>query len=88
MPTISKFYGITITLRPAEARHSLPHFHAKYGDFEVSIAVETGEILKGTMPRRALVMIVDWASLHQPELLAGWEALKAGRLPDSIAPLD
>jgi len=40
------------------------------------------------MPRRALVMIVDWASLHRPELLAGWEALKKGRRPDSIAPLD
>ncbi len=88
MPTISKFYGITILLRPAEARHSLPHFHAKYGGFEASIAIETGEVLKGTMPRRALVMIVDWASLHRPELLAGWKALKNGRLPDTIAPLD
>jgi hypothetical protein len=38
--------------------------------------------------RRALVMIADWTSLHRPELLAGWEALKNGRLPDSIAPLD
>jgi hypothetical protein len=88
MPTISRFYGITITLRPAEARHSLPHFHASYAGFEASIAVETGEILRGTMPRRALVLIADWASLHRLELLTGWQALKEGRLPASIAPLD
>ena len=88
MPTISKFYGITITLRPAEARHSLPHFHASYGEFEASIAIETGEVLKGTVPRRALLMILDWAALRRFELLAGWQALKEGRLPDKIAPLD
>jgi len=88
MPTISKFYGITILLRPAGGEAFPAALPREYGGFEISLAIETGEVLNGTMPRRALVMIVDWASLHRPELLAGWEALKNGRLPDSIAPLD
>ncbi|WP_419601076.1 DUF4160 domain-containing protein, partial [Thiolapillus sp.] len=26
--------------------HNPPHFHAKYGDFRVAIAIETGEVIE------------------------------------------
>ena len=37
MPTVSKFYGIKITMNYNE--HNPPHFHAEYQDHEV-IAVQ------------------------------------------------
>jgi hypothetical protein len=32
-------------------------------------------------------LIVEWAKLHEQELLEAWEDHVAGRLPEAIAPL-
>ena len=88
MPTISRFYGITISLRPREQNHPRAHFHAEYGEFDASIAIDNFQVLDGFLPRRALEMTVMWAALHQAELRAGWETLRAGRLPAKIEPLE
>jgi hypothetical protein len=88
MPTISRFYGITITLRPREANHPRAHFHAEYGEFEASISIDNFQILEGFLPRRALEMTIMWAALHQAELRSGWNALRAGQLPARIEPLE
>ena len=37
MPVISRFFGISIVINFRE--HSPPHFHARYGGKEVSIAI-------------------------------------------------
>ena len=87
MPTISRFYGIDIFIRAREANHKLPHFHASYGEFEISIAIETLDVLSGALPNRAQDMVLTWAHLHRKELLKGWTELRAGRLPNEIAPL-
>ena len=70
-----------------EANHPLPHFHAAYGEFELSISIETLEILSGTMPGRAKALLLEWAHEHRGELLKAWTALREGRLPAKIAPL-
>jgi len=88
MPTLSRFYGITITLRPREANHPRAHFHASYAEFEASIAMDNFQILNGFLPRRALELTIAWAVLHRAELLAGWQTMRAGQLPDKIEPLE
>lgn len=45
-------------------------------------------ILEGRLPPRVLALIVEWAMLHQAELLANWDRLEAGRPPLRIAPLE
>lgn len=40
MPEISRFLGIVIAMYYAD--HNPPHFHAKYGDYEALIDIETG----------------------------------------------
>ena len=54
MPEISRFYGIIITMNYNE--HNPPHFHARYGDEEVTINIQSG-IVEGKMSKRALKMV-------------------------------
>lgn len=34
MPTIARFYGIMIQMRPLNKEHNPPHIHAIYGDYQ------------------------------------------------------
>jgi hypothetical protein len=40
MPEISRFLGIIIAMFYKD--HALPHFHAIYGEYEITVEVETG----------------------------------------------
>ena len=55
MPTISSFFGIVVTMYWRE--HEPAHFHARYGEFEAIVGIETLGVLRGTMPRRALALV-------------------------------
>lgn len=44
-------------------------------------------MLKGNLPRRALELILDWAELHQTELLTDWYLCKERQVPEAIEPL-
>jgi hypothetical protein len=74
MPEISRFFGIIIYMFPDD--HNPPHFHAKYGDEKVMINIDSGEIMEGTISRRALRLIQDWTELHKSELLEDFELLR------------
>ena len=87
MPEISRFLGIVIAMYYNE--HNPPHFHAKYGDFAAFFDIETGDMVDGNMPRRAVRLIQDWAELNKTDLLNNWfESQKD--LPDfhKINPLE
>ena len=51
MPVISRFLGIVISMYYND--HAPPHFHARYGSYEITVQIETG-IVEGRFPRRAL----------------------------------
>ena len=53
MPEISRFLGIVIAMYYTE--HDPPHFHAVYGEYDVTVNVQTGEI-EGRFPKRAFVL--------------------------------
>lgn len=57
MPELSRFFGIVIGVFYRE--HGRPHFHAVYGEFEAVIDIETGEVISGKLPKRALGLISD-----------------------------
>jgi hypothetical protein len=84
MPEISRFFGVVIRMLAND--HAPPHFHAYYGDYEVSVTVRDG-VVTGRFPARALRMVLEWRDLHQDELLENWDLLRAGELPREIAPL-
>ncbi len=86
MPTISAFYGIVIQMFWLD--HGPPHFHALYAEHEALIDIRTLEILRGDLPRRARVLVLEWAALHRQELMEDWELCEARRAPRKISPLE
>ena len=86
MPTISVFFGIVITMYWRE--HEPAHFHARYGEFEAIIAIETLEVLRGSLPRRALALAREWAAAHREELREDWRLCRANQMPKPIQPLE
>lgn len=67
--------------------HLPPHFHALYGEHEAQIAIDGPRVLNGSLPPRALGLVIEWAAIHVEELLLDWE-LAAKRQPlNRIAPL-
>jgi Domain of unknown function (DUF4160) len=85
MPTISIFYGILIRMFFND--HSPPHFHARYGEFEATININTGEVIQGQLPRRALNLVQEWAMIHREELLEDWRLCRENASPAKIEPL-
>ena len=86
MREICRFFGIVIRMYFLD--HAPPHFHARYGDVEAQIRIEPVGLLAGQLPPRALALVVEWATLHQGELLENWRRLHADEPPVRIAPLE
>jgi hypothetical protein len=86
MPRISEFFGIAIKMYFND--HSPPHFHAEYGKFEAVYIIDTIEVMRGELPRRAHSMVLEWAFLHRSELQMNWEQAQAGLSLNQITPLD
>lgn len=86
MPTISRFYGIIIRMFFDE--HAPPHFHVEYAEFQAQIEIETLQVRVGSLPRRALALVLEWAAAHRAELLENWELCRQHQQPKRIQPLD
>lgn len=68
--------------------HEPSHFHGTYGEIEALVEVETLAIYRGQLPRRALALVLEWATLHREELRQDWQRAKVGQPLQPIAPLE
>lgn len=85
MPEISRFLGIIIFMNFNE--HNSPHFHAKYGEYQIIVQIESG-IIEGKFPKRALNHVLEWYELHKEELLDNWNSLQEKGNYSKIKPLE
>lgn len=85
MPEISRFYGIIVTMFINE--HNPPHFHIRYDEYRAIIEIGSGKIT-GTLPPRAMKLVVEWLNLHREELYENWELLRRGEQFKRIKPLE
>ena len=85
VPVISRFLGIAIAMLYRD--HDPPHFHAVYGDFEITVTIREGGVT-GRFPRRARRHVLEWLLLHRAELLENWERARRGEPLVSIPPLE
>lgn len=85
MPVISRFLGIAIAVLYRD--HDPPHFHATYGEYEITVGIRDG-VVTGRSPRRALAHVLERLGLHRDELLENWELARAGRPLRPVPPLE
>jgi hypothetical protein len=85
MPVVSRFDGITIYLNYED--HNPPHFHARYGEEEILVEIQSGTVT-GTLSRRALRLVLEWLELHRDELMADWLRARDRKPLIPIPPLD
>jgi Domain of unknown function (DUF4160) len=86
MPELSRFFGIIIRMFYSD--HDPAHFHAIYGEHEALIEIETLLVFRGSLPRRALALVLEWAALHRHELRDDWQRARNGETLNEIEPLD
>jgi len=67
--------------------HNPPHFHAKYGDDEVIVEIESGAV-NGEMPKRALALVQEWREIHKEDLLKDWLLAEQKKALFPIKPLE
>ena len=88
MPELSRFYGIIIRMYAEPlAPHYRPHFHAYYQESVAVYALDSVEVITGSLPLRQRRLVEAWAELHRTELEEDWRLLQQGRRPQPIAPL-
>jgi len=85
MPEISRFLGIVIGMFYRE--HGPPHFHAVYGEYEITVDIETG-VVHGSFPKRALRLVLEWLDMHKSELLENWRLVELERPLRKVPPLE
>ena len=56
MPELSRFLGIIIYMNWGD--HPLPHFHARYGNYEITVEIVSG-IVRGEFPKEALKKVAS-----------------------------
>ncbi|MEN9468862.1 MAG: hypothetical protein RL630_595 [Verrucomicrobiota bacterium] len=51
----------------------------KISEWEASIRISDFGVMAGILPPRQLGEVVEWAALHQNELIEQWQNMGAGR---------
>jgi Domain of unknown function (DUF4160) len=85
VPTICRFFGITIAMYFDD--HGPPHFHARHASGGAKVRIDTLEVIDSDLPRRQLRFVLAWAELHQAELAENWRLARAGETLMQIEPL-
>lgn len=85
MPIISLFYGVMIQMYWGD--HAPPYFHALYAEHEALVDIQTLEVVRGSLPKRALALLMEWAKDHQNELMENWDRCSNNTPPLKITPL-
>jgi len=86
MPEISRFFGIIIAMYYDD--HPPPHFHVRYGGQKAIIVISTLSLLRGELAPRVFGMVMEWAALHQAELLENWDLARQQATLRKIAALE
>ena len=82
---MSRFFGIVIAMFYRE--HEPPHYHATYAEHRATIQIESVEV-SGTLPKRALNLVLEWHNLHKEELEENWRRARSNHPLLKIPPLE
>ncbi len=85
MPEICRFLGIVISMYYKE--HVPPHFHAKYGGQRAAFSINELKLIEGSLPKRIVSLVLEWAFEHRNELFEDWELAQRREELKKIEPL-
>jgi hypothetical protein len=85
VPEISRFLGIVVYMLYDD--HRPPHFHAEYGEYKVTMEINTG-VVQGRFPRRALKLLLEWYELYREHLAEDWRLAEQHQPLTRIPPLE
>jgi hypothetical protein len=68
--------------------HDPPHFHVRYGEHQALLGIRDLRLLAGSLPPRALGLVIEWASRYREGLWANWERARRGEPLVPIPPLE
>jgi len=86
MPIISYFFGIIVRMYHDD--HPPMHIHVEYQGYTAFVSIESGEIIKGTLPKKASSLVKEWTLFHQKELTYNWELAQKFEPLEKIAGAD
>lgn len=86
MPELSRFLGMIVTINFGD--HPPPHIHVRYNSYKAVFEIDSGAIIAGNLPPKAIGLIVEWMAIHRNELRDAWHAVEANQLPNKIKPLE
>ncbi|MCI6739377.1 MAG: DUF4160 domain-containing protein [Bacteroidales bacterium] len=67
--------GIKFIVHSIEQNHVIPHVHAEYGKYHISIAIKDQKILAGNLPPKQQKIAQEWVKEHQQDLLSKWSEM-------------
>ena len=83
MPTISRFFGLTITMYFDD--HGPPHFHVRAAGHGAKVRIDTLEVLVSDLQRHELRLVLAWAEMRQSLMRPG--VAREGATLQEIEPL-
>jgi hypothetical protein len=85
MPTIREFDGLFIRMYYND--HPPPHFHARSGESEATININTRAVIEGDLPVAALKRARKRARMNKTELVENWRLCREKSPLNRIDPL-
>ena len=64
--------------------HNPPHFHARYGEYDISVSIRDSRVLAGGLPKSKERILFKWAEEQRQELMTRRDDAQHGR---EISPL-
>ena len=65
-----------------------PHFHVRYGGQKAVIGIPAGGNIGGQTFSQSKRPVLEWATLHQGDLMADWELARRQAPLNKIEPLE
>lgn len=85
MPLISEFFGIKIYMYWDE--HYPEHFHAECSEYKALISIKDAVVIKGSLPKKQLKLVLAWTEIHKDELMDNWSKARLKASIPKITPL-
>jgi hypothetical protein len=82
MPIVAVLDGIKIQFYWDD--HPPAHFHAEYGEFRASVAIDSLRIIAGYIPASQYRKVVAWARSRKGQLLEAWITCQSDLHPGKI----